>query len=103
MDRGTVAFWPKARIIRVVDDHPSVTLTATDLLFHKYTLGQEICLDESVDIGNTAEQWSILLEAHGYGVLTVREALELIQSAPDSTDAEQFIACLVRWFFIAKI
>lgn len=101
VERGTVAFWPNARIIRGVSDQLSFTLTATDALFCQFTLAQDIPWEED-ERPDTVAQCTTSLEAAGFTIDTFREALALIQSAPDAPEAEPLVACLTRWFFIAK-
>lgn len=101
VERGTVAFWPNARIIRGVADQLSFTLTATDALFCQFTLAQDIQGEED-ERPDTVSQCRIFLEAAGFTIYSFSDALALIQSAPDAPEAEQLIARLTHWFFIAK-
>lgn len=101
VERGTVAFWPSARVIRGDCDPPSFTLTATEALFCTFTLAQDIEWEED-ERPDTLAQCTTSLEAAGFTIYTFSEALALIQSAPGAPEAEPLIACLTRWFFIAK-
>ena len=103
LNRGTVSFWPQARLIANPNEAPSLYLVTDENQFLAYAL-QHGCVVE----GEYAEQdpcaaCAIDLERRGYAVWTIAQALDYIDTSPKTEAAAHLMACLTQWFFIEKL
>ena len=103
LNRGTVSFWPYARLIATPDTQMPLCLLTTETQFLAFAQ-QQGC----VATGEHAEQDPCTvtvhdLEGRGYTVWSVSQALDHIPAAPDSDAASHLVACLTQWFFLEKL
>lgn len=103
LNRGTVSFWPRARLIANPDQEIPLCLVINDAQFLAFSQQQGCAVD-----GEHAEQEHFIasvhaLERRGYSVWSVAQALAHIAAAPESIGASHLVACLTQWFFIEKL
>ncbi len=103
LDRGTLAFWPRARFVAAPEEETKLKLITKNDLFLAFA-DQSGCdldteLNEEAQCAACVEQLGNL----GYTVWSINRAMETIGASPDTKVASDLIECLMRWFFIEKI
>ena len=103
LNRGTVSFWPRARLIATPDAAMPLRLLTDETQFLAFSQQQGCAAT-----GAHAEQDPCTatvhdLEGRGYTVWSVAQALAHITAAPDSDAASHLVACLTQWFFLEKL
>lgn len=103
LDRGTIEFWPRARLVAAPDGESGLQFVTNDNLFLAFADKAGCDLDGEL---NEAVQCAACIEKLGnldYTVWSINQAMETIGATPDTKVASDLIECLVRWFFIEKI
>jgi hypothetical protein len=103
LDRGTIAFWPSARLVAAPDGEKGLQLFTNDDLF--IVFAEKAGCDLDSELGEAA-QCAVCIEklgTLGYAVWSINQAMETIGATPDTKVASDLMECLVRWFFIEKI
>ncbi|MCB1695228.1 MAG: hypothetical protein KDI34_03290 [Halioglobus sp.] len=103
LNRGTVSFWPRARLIANPEEATPLRLVTDEAQWLAFAQ-QQGCVVE----GESAEQDPCTatvhaLEGGGYTVWSVAQALDHIEVAPESDAASHLMACLTQWFFLEKL
>ena len=103
LDRGTIAFWSRARLVAAPDGETGLQLVTNDDLFLAFADKAGCDLDS--ELGEAAQCAASIekLGNLGYTVWSINQAMETIGASPDTKVASDLIECLVRWFFIEKI
>jgi len=103
LDRGTLAFWPRTRLVAAPDEKTGLQLFTNDELLLAFAdqcgCGLDSELNEAAQCAECIEKLGNL----GYTVWSINGAMETIGASPDTKVASDLIECLVRWFFIEKI
>tara|TARA_R110001592_G_C13187169_1_gene751806 strand:- start:610 stop:993 length:384 start_codon:yes stop_codon:yes gene_type:complete len=102
LNRTTLAFWPRARMIMPPADGFALRLVTNDKQLLTIATETKIDVPDTTSPQEFAAACINLLREHSYRVWSVEEALAHIQEAPDSSVAAALVPCLEQWFFLEK-
>ena len=102
LDRGTLAFWPRARVVAAPDGDTELQLIPKDDLFLAFADKSGCELDSELSEEAQCAACIENLGNLGYTVWSINRAMETIRASPDTRVASDLIECLMRWFFIEK-
>ena len=102
LNQGTLAHWPRAKIISTAQENSTLQVVTNDeqLLAYSKRIG---CLAHTAPAMDDPVAASIhALERHGHTVWSIPQAVARIDASPDSAVATALMGCLVQWFFVDK-
>ena len=103
LNRGTVSFWPDARLVATPDAAMPLWLLTDETQFLAFAQQQACATTGEHAAQDLCTEAVHDLEGSGYTVWSVAQALADITAAPESEAASHLVACLTQWFFLEKL